>query len=65
MLWVLPAFPGGPPTDAVAGTGIRGQWIVVVPSRDLVVVATGEAQTVDEHAEVLRLLYDVIVPAVR
>lgn len=65
MLWVLPAFPGGPPTDAVAGTGIRGQWIIVVPSRDLVVVATGEAQTVDEHAEALRLLYDVIVPAVR
>jgi len=65
MLWVLPAFPGGPATDAVAGTGIRGQWIIVVPSRDLVVVATGAAQTVDEHAEVLRLLYDVIVPAIR
>jgi CubicO group peptidase (beta-lactamase class C family) len=65
MLWVLPAIPGGPATDAVAGTGIRGQWIVAVPSRDLVVVATGEARSVDEHAELLRLLYEVIVPAVR
>ena len=64
MLWVLPPIPGGP-GDAVAGTGIRGQWIIVVPGRDLVVVATGDAETVDEHAETLRLLYDVIVPAVR
>jgi len=65
MLWVLPPLPGGADVDAVAGTGIRGQWIIVVPSRDLVVVTTGEAETVNEHAEALRLLYDVIVPAAR
>lgn len=62
MLWELPIrATGDPALVAAAGTG--GQWIIVVPSRDLVVVATGNALSVEKHATALQLLYDVILPA--
>jgi len=38
-------------------------WIIVVPSRDIVIVATGNAISVEKHATALQLLYDVILPA--
>ena len=65
MLWELPPIPGTTASDVVAAVGIRGQWIIVVPSRDLVVVATGNASSVEEHATAVQLLYDVILPATR
>ena len=36
-----------------------------IPGRDLVVVATGDAASVENHARTLQLLYDVILPAAR
>jgi CubicO group peptidase (beta-lactamase class C family) len=65
MLWELPAIRGTADFSVVAATGVRGQWIIVAPSRDLVVVATGDAVSVEDHAKVLQLLYDVILPAAR
>ena len=35
-----------------------------IPGRDLV-VATGDAASVENHARTLQLLYDVILPAAR
>lgn len=65
MLWELPPIPGTAESSVVAAAGFRGQWIIVVPSRDLVVVATGDAESVEDHATALQLLYDVILPAAR
>jgi CubicO group peptidase (beta-lactamase class C family) len=65
MLWELPPIPGTTDFGVVAAAGIRGQWIIVVPSRDLVVVATGNAVSVEDHAAAVQLLYDVILPATR
>jgi CubicO group peptidase (beta-lactamase class C family) len=65
MLWELPPIPGTADFGVVAAAGVRGQWIIVVPSRDLVVVATGDAISVEDHARALQLLYDVILPAAR
>jgi CubicO group peptidase (beta-lactamase class C family) len=65
MLWELPCIPGTTDFGVVAAAGIHGQWIIVVPSRDLVVVATGNAASVEDHATALELLYDVILPAAR
>jgi CubicO group peptidase (beta-lactamase class C family) len=62
MLWELPIRATGDP-NIVAAAGTGGQWIIVVPSRDLVVVATGNALSVEKHATALQLLYDVILPA--
>ena len=62
MLWELPTRATGDP-NLVAAVGTGGQWIIVVPSRDLVVVATGDAISVEKHAVALQLLYDVILPA--
>jgi len=65
MLWELPPVLGTTDFGIVAAAGVRGQWIIVVPSRDLVVVATGDAVSVEDHARALELLYDVILPAAR
>jgi CubicO group peptidase (beta-lactamase class C family) len=65
MLWALPAIRGTADFSVVAATGVRGQWIIVAPSRDLVVVATGDAVSVEDHSRALQLLYDVILPAAR
>jgi CubicO group peptidase (beta-lactamase class C family) len=65
MLWELPPIPGTTDSDVIAAVGIQGQWIIVVPSRDLVVVATGNAVSVEDHATAIQLLYDVILPATR
>ncbi|PYP80885.1 MAG: hypothetical protein DMD35_03525 [Gemmatimonadetes bacterium] len=63
MLWELPPPTGTADFGAVAAAGVGGQWVIVVPSRDLVVVATGAAVSVEDHAMALKLLYEVILPA--
>ena len=65
MLWILPAIGGSGDVDVLAASGGGGQWIFVVPGKDLVVVATGDANTTADFAKPIQLLYDVIVPAVR
>jgi CubicO group peptidase (beta-lactamase class C family) len=47
----------------LASSGVYGQWIFVVPGKDLVVVATGNARNVGDFALPLQLLYDTIIPA--
>jgi CubicO group peptidase (beta-lactamase class C family) len=60
-LWLLPPLPGGGDVYAAVGTG--GEWIFVVPSKDLVVVSTGVAYSEEQFTRGMQLLYDVIVPA--
>jgi CubicO group peptidase (beta-lactamase class C family) len=65
MIWLLPAIPGTGDVDVLAASGGGGQWIFIVPGKDLVVVATGDANTAEDFAKPIQILYDVVVPAVR
>ena len=69
MIWLMPSIPGtGTGTgdvNVLAASGGGGQWIFVVPGKDLVVVATSDANTTEDFAKPIQLLYGVIVPAVR
>jgi len=64
-LWLLPPIAGNGDADVLAASGAFGQWIFVVPAKDLVVVATSDAYTVGTFALPIQLLYDVIIPAAR
>lgn len=64
MLWILPPIRGVTgDADVLAASGGGGQWILVVPGKDLVVVATGEAVATANFVEPLAVLYDIVVPA--
>jgi len=64
MLWILPPVGGAAGDgDVLAASGGGGQWILVVPGKDLVVVATGDAVATANFAEPLSVLYDIVVPA--
>ena len=63
-LWLLPPIAGSGDVDVLAAGGAGGQWILIVPGKDLVVVGTGEATTIQEFTLPLKLLYDVIMPAI-
>jgi CubicO group peptidase (beta-lactamase class C family) len=64
MLWILPPVGGvAGDGDVLAASGGGGQWILVVPGKDLVVVATGDAVATANFAEPLSVLYDIVVPA--
>lgn len=58
-LWILPPIDG---VDVFAASGVYGQWIFVVPARDLVVVATGHGSLSDFKIPI-QLLYDVLIPS--
>ena len=61
---MLPPVPGAAGTgDVLAASGGGGQWILVVPGKDLVVVATGDAVATANFVEPLAILYDIVVPA--
>jgi CubicO group peptidase (beta-lactamase class C family) len=64
MLWILPPIRGAVGDGGVlAASGGGGQWILVVPGKDLVVVATGDAVSTASFVEPLSVLYDIVVPA--
>jgi CubicO group peptidase (beta-lactamase class C family) len=64
MLWMLPPIRGVTgDADVLAASGGGGQWILVVPGLDLVVVATGDAVATANFVEPLAVLYDIVVPA--
>jgi CubicO group peptidase (beta-lactamase class C family) len=63
MMWVLPPISGTGDVDVLAASGGGGQWIFVVPAKDLVVVATGDASSIEDFAKPIQLLYNVVVPA--
>ena len=62
-LFILPSIGAGSEGDVFAASGAFGQWIFVVPSKDLVVVATGNAIVRGDFAQPIKLLYEVIIPA--
>jgi CubicO group peptidase (beta-lactamase class C family) len=59
--WGFPwGLPGAPP-DAFMGRGYMGQWVVVVPSKNLVVVRMGFSHgDAGEMTSVARLVSDVV-----
>jgi CubicO group peptidase (beta-lactamase class C family) len=63
-LWILPPVPGAGDTDVLAASGFGGHWIFIIPGRDLVVVATSDASTVETFAQPLKILYDEIVASI-
>ena len=64
MLWILPPIRGATgDRDVLAASGGGGQWILVVPGKDLVVVATGDAVATANFVEPLDVLYDIVAPA--
>jgi CubicO group peptidase (beta-lactamase class C family) len=66
MLWILPPVSGAAGSgDVLAASGGGGQWILVVPGKDLVVVATGDAIATANFVEPLDVLYDIVAPATR
>jgi CubicO group peptidase (beta-lactamase class C family) len=52
----------GLPSNVITASGARGQWILAVPDRQLVVVSTAENADAQFSAAV-RMLYDYILPA--
>ena len=54
----------GLPGDVIAASGSRGQWILAVPNRQLVIVSTAENANAQWAAPV-QILYDHILPAAR
>jgi CubicO group peptidase (beta-lactamase class C family) len=62
-LWLLPPLAGVADGDVIAASGAGGQWILVIPSKDLVVVSTGDSGTMQEFTRAVQLTYDIIVPA--
>ena len=54
----------GLPGGVTTASGARGQWIFVVPDRELVVVSTAGNDDANASAAV-RILYDHILPALR
>jgi CubicO group peptidase (beta-lactamase class C family) len=60
-LWVLPPIDG---VDVFAASGVYGQWIFVVPAKDLVVVSTAHGSLSDFKIPV-QLLYDTLIPSSR
>jgi CubicO group peptidase (beta-lactamase class C family) len=64
MLWILPPIRGVMgDRDVLAASGGGGEWILVVPGMDLVVVATGDAVATANFVEPLDVLYDIVAPA--
>ena len=54
----------GLPGGVIAASGARGQWILAVPDRQLVIVSTAENANAQWAAPV-QMLYDQILPAAR
>ena len=54
----------GLPGGVIAASGARGQWILAVPNRQLVVVSTAENSNAQWAAPV-QILYDLVLPAAR
>jgi CubicO group peptidase (beta-lactamase class C family) len=57
--WLFPGHRGGDDSGIIAASGAYGQWLFVVPERDLVVVV------VADNGDGLGLLYNELLPAVR
>ncbi|MEM9841587.1 MAG: serine hydrolase, partial [Pseudomonadota bacterium] len=50
----------GAPEDAFAGLGNRGQHMVIIPSRDLVIVRRGYDVAAEPRFEIARLTADIV-----
>jgi CubicO group peptidase (beta-lactamase class C family) len=54
----------GTPEDIYIAAGSRGQWIIIIPEHEMVVVATGWEHG-DEWVAPVDLVYSDVIPAVR
>ena len=52
--WLFPETRGGTDTGVITGSGSGGQWLFVVPTRDLVIAVTAS------NGDGISLLYDVL-----
>ena len=57
--WLIGGVDGAP-SDAFAGLGNRGQHMVIVPSRDLVIVRRGFDVAGEPRFEIARLVGDIV-----
>jgi CubicO group peptidase (beta-lactamase class C family) len=57
--WLFPTSRGGSDAGVIAGSGSGGQWLFIVPSRDLVVAVTAS------NGNGLGLLYEGVMAALR
>ena len=57
--WLMDGVDGAP-SDAYAGFGNRGQYLVIIPSRDLVIVRRGFDVAGEPRFEIARLTTDIV-----
>jgi len=57
--WLLPNAPGVP-TDAFAAMGHRGQYVVIIPSRDIVIVRRGYDPSGGTRFDIASFTRDVV-----
>jgi CubicO group peptidase (beta-lactamase class C family) len=62
--WVYPPDPAGAGMDIYVASGFLGQFIMLVPEHDMIVVVTAGAHGADQNAP-CEFLYSDILPAVR
>lgn len=64
LWWILPMDPGGEPGGIYAAMGHMGQYIFVIPDRDLVVTVTAGTRGYSDQIKPIEFLRSHILPAV-
>ena len=66
LWWIHEPDPGGSSGEEIyAAQGFRGQYILVVPEHDLVVVVTGGTRSYADELRPVGFLYSHVLPALR
>ena len=65
LWWQFPFVVQGKRTDATLATGNGGQYIMVFPEQDMVIVFTGGAYNSQEDKLPFKIVSDLILPSVR
>jgi len=66
--WVMPDAPNAYPPEAEGmyyAEGLYGQFIVILPNSNMVIVTTAEKKELEKQLSVFDMLYDYILPAVK
>ena len=64
LWWILPLEEDGEPGGIYAAMGHMGQYIFVVPDRDLVVTVTAGTRSWPDQIKPIQFLYSHILPAI-